>query len=109
MLKFAKIINEETKQVQIGVGVDNEYYTAIGMTEMEVEQAYTDNWYLAGYAPTKPEPTQDEIIKQQIKELEQQITQRNIRGAVLGDEFAINKLTEIEEQIEELRKQLKIS
>lgn len=102
MLKYAKIINEETKEVQIGVGVNDEYYASIGMTEMEVEQSYNGNWYLKGYAPIKPEPT----IQDKILELENQITARNLRSAIRGDEYALNKITEIEAQIEELRKQL---
>ena len=108
MLKYAKIINEETKEVQIGVGVNDEYYDSIGMTEMEVEQAYTGLWYLKGYAPQKPEPTPKEIIQAQINELEAQITDRNVRGAILGDEFALKKLQTIEDQIAELRQQLEV-
>lgn len=60
MKKYARIIDDKTKEVQIGVGCDDEYYIEIGMTLMEVEQAYNDNWYVKGYAPTEPEPTEDE-------------------------------------------------
>ena len=102
MLKYAKIINEETKEVQIGVGVNDEYYASIGMTEMEVEQAYNGLWYLKGYAPIKPEPT----IQDRILELEGKITARNLRSAIFGDEYAIEKIRTIEAEIEELRKQL---
>ena len=55
MKKYAKIINEETKEVSIGPGTNFAFYQSIGMTEMEVEQDFADNWYLAGYAPAKPE------------------------------------------------------
>ena len=51
MLKYAKIINESTKQVQVGVGCPDEYYIEIGMTLMDVEQAYNGNWYVKGYEP----------------------------------------------------------
>jgi hypothetical protein len=51
-----------------------------------------------------PEPTIDD----KIVILEQQVTARNIRSALLGDEYAINKITQIEAQIEELRKQLEV-
>ena len=61
MLKYAKIINEETKEVSIGTGTNSAFYQSIGMTEMEVEQAYDGSWYLAGYAPEKPAPTREEI------------------------------------------------
>lgn len=58
--RYAKIINEETHEVQVGVGCDDAYYEEIGMTKMDVEQAYNGLWYQAGYAPVKPEPTVDE-------------------------------------------------
>lgn len=60
MKKYAKIINETTKEVQVGAGCPDEYYIEIGMTLMDVEQAYNGNWYVLGYAPAKPEPTEDE-------------------------------------------------
>lgn len=51
MKKYAKIIDEQTKEVEIGVGVNDEYYIEIGMKKMDVEQAYNGNWYKSGYAP----------------------------------------------------------
>ena len=51
----------------------------------------------APYVPT----IQDQIIA-----LESTITARNIREAIQGDEYALNKLAEVEAQIAELRKQL---
>lgn len=72
-------------------------------TDDGIEQAYNGEWYLKGHCPTKPH---NEEIQEQIAALEAQITDRNIRGAILGDEFAINKLNSIEAQIAELRRQL---
>ena len=60
MIKYAKIINEETKQCEVGVGTNKDFYQSIGMTEMEVEEAYNGQWFLKGYAPLKPEPTDEE-------------------------------------------------
>ena len=60
MIKYAKIINEETKQCEVGVGTNKKFYQSIGMTEMEVEEAYNGQWFLKGYAPVKPEPTDEE-------------------------------------------------
>ena len=57
MLKYAKIVNEETKQCDVGTGTNTRFYESIGMTEMEVEQAYNGQWYVQGYVPEKPEPT----------------------------------------------------
>ena len=39
MKKYAKIINEETKLCEVGLGTNNNFYASIGMEEMEVEQA----------------------------------------------------------------------
>jgi hypothetical protein len=61
MKKYAKIIDNKTKEVQIGVGCPDEYYIEIGMTLMDVEQAYNGAWYVLGYAPAEPEPTEDEM------------------------------------------------
>lgn len=61
MIRYAKIINEQTKQCEVGLGTDSDYYESIGMTEMDVEMAYTGDWYIAGYAPEKPAPTYEEI------------------------------------------------
>lgn len=66
MLKYAKIINEETKQCEVGIGTNEEFYKSIGMSEMEVEQAYNGNWYFSGYAPEKP---QEVINQERIEEL----------------------------------------
>lgn len=51
----------------------------------------------APYVPT---------IQDQIVALENTITARNIRSAIQGDEYALTKIAEVEEQIAELRKQL---
>lgn len=67
MLKYAKIENEETKQCSVGLGTNTEFYKSIGMVEMDVEQAYDGSWYVLGYAPTKPAPT-DEEQKQKRKQ-----------------------------------------
>ena len=101
---YAKITNEETKEVSVGLGTNEQFYKSIGMTEMEVEQAYNGTWYLKGYAPQKPEPTPQE----QIRDLEAQITDRNIRCALLGDQYAIEKISEIENLIANLREKIPV-
>ena len=54
MKKYARIVNEETKACEVGTGTNVEFYRSIGMTEMDVEQAYDGSWHLKGYAPEKP-------------------------------------------------------
>lgn len=51
---YAKIINEKTKEVSVGIGTNVKFYKSIGMTEMDVEQAYNGQWYVKGYAPAEP-------------------------------------------------------
>lgn len=63
MIKYAKIIDEETKACEVGLGTNAKFYQSIGMTEMEVEQAYDGSWYLKGCAPEKPAPTYEEVDK----------------------------------------------
>ena len=63
MLKYAKIVKEQTKQCEVGLGTNAEFYKSIGMTEMDVEQAYDGCWYVEGYAPSKPAPTHEEVSK----------------------------------------------
>lgn len=68
MLKYAKFINESTKEVRIGEGTNTEFYQSIGMTEMDVEQDFFGNWYVAGYAPQPTIDEQNEKIRQQRQE-----------------------------------------
>lgn len=61
MLKYAQIADEQTKQCNVGLGDNIEFYKSIGMEEMDVEQAWDGNWYIAGHCPEKPAPTWEEI------------------------------------------------
>lgn len=60
MIKYAQITNKETKECSVGLGTNIEFYKSIGMTEMDVEQAYNGSWYLSGHCPTEPEKTYTE-------------------------------------------------
>ncbi len=61
MKKYAVIINENTKQCDVGLGTDVEYYKSLGMIEMDVEISFAGEWFIAGYAPQKPAPTYKEL------------------------------------------------
>ena len=86
MKKYAKIINEETKQYEVGTGTNSAYYQSIGMTEMEVEQAYDGSWYVAGYAPAKPEPTKEEQQKARQEAYKAEVDPITCHIQRLGDE-----------------------
>lgn len=105
MLKYAKIVNEETKQCDVGVGTNAQFYESIGMVEMDVEQAYNGSWYLKGYTPKKA----DEVVKQErIEELHQLLagsdywTSKYCDGEYTAEEWA-EKVAQRKAWREELR------
>jgi hypothetical protein len=105
--KYAKVINEETKECQVGIGTNTTYYKKLGMVEMEVEKAYNGLWYLLGYAPTEPEPTLEEIVSK--LEDETGLT-RIVREGILAEgspysAYAKEKALEIEDLAKDLRKE----
>lgn len=51
MLKYAKVVNEETKACDVGIGTNEKFYQSLGMTLHDVEQAKDGKWYLKGFAP----------------------------------------------------------
>lgn len=105
MKKYAKVVNEETKLCEVGVGTNSAFYRSIGMTEMEVEQAYNGQWYLKGYAPTKPEPT----LEEQVVSLEQTYGMtRWQRESILAEGSLYSDYTKAKAQeIEDLAKELR--
>ncbi len=53
MQLYAKIEDESTGRVQVGLGTHESYYQRLGMEPMDVEQADNGDWYLAGKVPPK--------------------------------------------------------
>lgn len=106
MIKFAKIINETTKECEVGLGTNVEFYKSLGMTEQEVEQSYTGGWYLKGYVPVKPAPTLQERLEQLEQEYQMNRWQRE---AILApnspySEFTKKRAQELEDLAEQIRK-----
>jgi hypothetical protein len=65
MIKYAKIINNETGLCEVGLGTNSEYYKSIGMTELGVEISEKDNqWYLSEKCPHYT-PEEKEAIERQ--------------------------------------------
>lgn len=103
---YAKIINEQTKLCEVGLGTNEKYYKSLGMTEMEVEQAYNGDWYVKGYTPEKPE----EVVKQErIAELKQMLAdadywgQKYLDGEYTAEEWA-EKVAQRKAWREEIRR-----
>lgn len=113
MIKYAKVINEETKECQVGLGTNSQYYIAQGFTEQDVEKCeWNGSWYLAGYVPEKPEEMQKQErineLKFQLNQLDDKST-RSIRAilAETATEEDRNYLANLEEQAEQVREELK--
>lgn len=87
MLKYANIINEKTKQCDVGLGSDISFFKSIGMTEMEVEQGYDNNWYLKGYAPQK---SQELINQEKIAEYQKYLADTDYVVVKIAEAIAEN-------------------
>ena len=93
MKKYAKVIDEETKLCEVGIGTNTEFYQSIGMTEMDVEQAYNGQWYVKGFAPVQPEPTEYEKAQARIAVLKAEIASvdykqfKYLRGELTAEEW----------------------
>ena len=71
MIKYAKIINEQTGLCEVGLGTNTEYYKSIGMTQQDVEQSEKDNqWYLSEKCPHYTPEEKEEIEKERIGNLQ---------------------------------------
>ena len=105
MKKLAKIIDDKTKEVVVGLGTDTDYYLSIGFEEMEVEKGYNNLWYLNGYAPSEPSPT----IEEQVKKLEEDYgMNRWQREGILSENSPYSSYTKQKAQmIEDLAKELR--
>lgn len=111
-IKYAKIINRETKEVQLGVGVNDEYYASIGMDPMDVEQAYNGKWYVKGYAPADPvtpvQKKRNELIAR-LGKIDAK-SARSMRAILAGTATQEDRdfLAQLEEEAEEVRKELQL-
>lgn len=105
MEKYAKIIDEKTKQVQVGVGCGEDYYREIGMTPMEVELAYDGNYYIKGYAPQLPPPTDEELKQREIGELMSFLYQTDYISHKLIEAIDDSELNDLKEKYADVLRQ----
>ena len=67
MIKYAKLINEETGLCEVGLGTNTDFYRSIGMTQIDVKQSDIDNnWYLTELCPMKSEEEKQKQEQQRI-------------------------------------------
>jgi hypothetical protein len=99
MKKYAKIINKETKQCEVGIGTNDKYYKPLGMTLQDVEQGKDNNWYILGYAPKQSE---EEKLKQEVKTLESQTGYTRILREIISKTDVSKEVKDIAEKIEKV-------
>lgn len=77
--------------------------------EEKLQEVYTDGDKITvGYEIVELSAEEhNAIIQQEIVAEENKITARNVRNAIMGDKFALNKITEVENNIAELRAKIK--
>lgn len=104
MLMYAQIINDETKEVNVGDSTNTAFYEKIGMTLQDVE-SYDGRYFLAGYAPEEPKESEADKAQDEIYRLEMEQKPRLMREAIndlkagLKSSYALDKLAEIDEEI----------
>lgn len=99
---LAKIINTELKTVNVFSGTDIEWAVSKGYTEMEVEQAYNGSWYVEGYAPEEPAPTEEEQRQKREVAYTQEVDPITCHISRLADE---EQTPEIEQEIAKLKQE----
>lgn len=102
MKKYAKIIDNRINLCEVGLGTNEAYYKSIGMRKMDVEQAYDGNWYLKGYAPEEPTPTEEEQREKRAMAYQIEVDPITSHISRLKD---MEQTEEVIAEIEELKKE----
>lgn len=70
MIKYAKIINNETGLCEVGLGTNTEFYSSIGMIQLNVQQSDIDGaWYLIDKCPMKTDEQKELEEKERVAKL----------------------------------------
>jgi hypothetical protein len=80
----------------LGIDVGQDHLIKASWAELTAEEVD---------ALLNPEP-EPPTIAEQIAAIEASVTPRNLRGAALGDQFSIDKIQAVEDEIDALREQL---
>ena len=77
MIKYAKILNEETGLCEVGLGTNTAFYQSIGMEELDVQQSDIDGcWYLVDKCPMKTDEEKELEERERIAKLK--LTKREV-------------------------------
>lgn len=78
---WAKIVDDEKKLCEVGLGTDSKYYESLGYTKMEVSQGVDGRWYVKGYEPGTPIPS---YKQKRIDELKRLLAQYDYIGVKIA-------------------------
>ena len=77
MIKYAKVVNQETGLCEVGLGTNSQFYKSIGMTPLDVQQSDIDgSWYLIDKCPMKTDEQKELEEKERIAKLS--LTKREV-------------------------------
>ena len=105
-------ITNPTNEKLVELGYKEIEYTekpTFNREEEKLQEVYTDGETIqVSYEVVAlTDEEHNAIIQQEIVAEENKITARNVRNAIMGDKFAKNKITEVENNIVELRAKLR--
>lgn len=104
-MKWAKVIDDEKKTCEVGIGTDGEYYRQQGYRYVDVEQAANGMWYLKGYTPMLPYTPE---VLEKIADLKKELSTYDYIGVKIATGCAtIEQYAEQIAYCEELRKQIR--
>lgn len=112
MILYAMIADPKTNKCFVGLGTDEEFYKSLGMTRMDVEQAWDGSWYRAGFVPEKPESVEKEEtlanLKAKLETIDEK-SNRSMRAILAGTATEEDRtyLTGLETQANDLRRQIR--
>lgn len=112
MILYAMIADPKTNKCFVGLGTDEEFYKSLGMTKMDVAQAWDGNWYRDGFVPEKPSSVEKEEtlanLKSQLEALDEK-SNRSMRAILAGTATDADRiyLANLETQAKDLRRQIK--
>lgn len=104
--KYAKVIDEITMRVDVGLGTDEDFYIQQGYTLQYVEEGVDGLFYLKGYAP-KVKPS--DYKERRIEELKNELAKWDYIGVKIATGCAtIEQYKDIIAMCEEYRKEIRI-
>lgn len=99
MIKYAKIIDQQKKLVDV-LTYDNERVAKKEkMVKMEVEQGFDSNWYVKGFAPKESEESK---TKKEVLELERQTGYTRVLREIISKTDVSKEVKDIANKIEKV-------